>query len=91
MLEGDTSEPAGMDGFRFVAKVRMFIHYRSLQTGNVPCRKNIWKGWGARDFNSRGGSGVARSVPIDRPEPLFEKTLADRPRQLRQGMAHGAI
>jgi hypothetical protein len=80
-----------MNSFRFVAKVQTFIHCRSLQTGNVPCRKNIWKSWGARDFNSRVGSGVARSVRIEHPEPLFEKTLADRPRQLRQGMAQAAI
>jgi hypothetical protein len=56
-----------MDGFRFVAKVRTLIHYRSLQTGNVSCRKNIWKSWGARDFDRRVGSGVARSVRIDHP------------------------
>jgi hypothetical protein len=91
MLEGDTSDPAEMDGFRFVAKVRTFIHYRSLQTGNVPCRKNIWKSWGARDFNSHVGGGVARSVRIDHPEPVFEKTLAALPRELRQGTAQMAI
>jgi hypothetical protein len=90
MLEGDTSEPAEMDGsFRGESPNVYSLSVVADRKCAVP--QEHLEGLGARDFNSRVGSGVARPVPIDRPEPLFEKTLADRPHQLRQGMAHGAI